>query len=893
MAKKYSSSRWNSAGNVGWRILVDYSGTSAKVYVDVVTTSSSASIWLRFNSGTNTCSKAAATYYSSNNGKSANLLGTISISETSTTKVTQTCSGSSWGGDINGTSSVTIPAQKASFNLNVLLPDGSEPYDTGAAGSVERSINGGSYARKYNEEASTYAIGTTFAYRNFTPGTGLHLASVSGVSPTNTTGPWSLTLNSGTTVTFQTAWNTYNIIVRKGTGIADITSPAWGWTGNYKQGTATHGDSLTINASCSTGYHWGSWSGTYSTSTQSYTFTVNKAVDVTANAVANTYTVAYNGNGATGGSTASSSHTYGSAKALTANGFTRTGYTFAGWNTKADGTGTNYSNQQSVTNLTSTNGGTVTLYAKWTINSYSVTIKPGSGTYAGSASNQTFSGNYNTTKSISYPTPPTGHVFAGYYTQGPLSGISTKEAIFQGGTGSFSVYNNSSNGTVTHTRESNTSVPNLSMGDSGVGHQIKIVKSAGTASPGCGGFVIHTSSAANKVYRHIIWAKIPKGYTINDHRNAIGAGGYSTWLTERKGTGDWYRYVYEVHTGASGNFSTFGHVALSADNGDNNAAVTWYVCASQITDVTSSLTYTYTSTSSIECFYAPLKSTITYNANGGSGAPASHDYTYASSGTTTLSSTEPTRTGYTFLGWSLSSTATSASYTAGQAWNLNNTGNYTLYAVWQINKYTIAYNANGGSSTPASGSYNYNSTQTLASAISKANTDSNITITITYNANGGSSAPSASTGTAVNTTPYTFNKWALNSTSGTQYAAGASYTVPAANSTFYALWNTGTTTRKSNPSITLSSTKPTKSGYNFKGWSTSSTATTATYSAGTAYTFSANTTLYAVWELAQANLYTKKSGAWEKGPAYVKVGGAWKTAKQVYTKVNGTWVLNK
>ena len=109
----------------------------------------------------------------------------------------------------------------------------------------------------------------------------------------------------------------------------------------------------------------------------------------------------------------------------------------------------------------------------------------------------------------------------------------------------------------------------------------------------------------------------------------------------------------------------------------------------------------------------------------------------------------------------------------------------------------------------------------------------------------------------------------------------------------YATWTTGTTTRKSNPSITLSSTKPTKSGYNFKGWSTSSTATTASYSAGTAYTFSANTTLYAVWELAQANLYTKKSGAWVKGPAYVKVGEAWKVAKQVYTKVNGAWVLNK
>ena len=83
--------------------------------------------------------------------------------------------------------------------------------------------------------------------------------------------------------------------------------------------------------------------------------------------------------------------------------------------------------------------------------------------------------------------------------------------------------------------------------------------------------------------------------------------------------------------------------------------------------------------------------TITYNANGGSGAPGNTTYTYASSGTTNLSSTVPTRTGYTFKGWSTSSTATSASYSAGQAWSRSNASNYTLYAVWQINTYTITF----------------------------------------------------------------------------------------------------------------------------------------------------------------------------------------------------------
>ena len=77
--------------------------------------------------------------------------------------------------------------------------------------------------------------------------------------------------------------------------------------------------------------------------------------------------------------------------------------------------------------------------------------------------------------------------------------------------------------------------------------------------------------------------------------------------------------------------------------------------------------------------------TITYNVNGGSGAPSSQSYTYDPNNDTVfyLSSTTPSRSGYTFLGWSLSSTATSASYSAGQRWGTHNANNYTLYAVWK------------------------------------------------------------------------------------------------------------------------------------------------------------------------------------------------------------------
>ncbi|NNC11751.1 hypothetical protein HII28_07665 [Planctomonas sp. JC2975] len=76
------------------------------------------------------------------------------------------------------------------------------------------------------------------------------------------------------------------------------------------------------------------------------------------------YTVAFDGNGATGGATASQKLTTGLAAGLTVNGYTRAGYGFAGWATSPTGP-IAYTNGESVKDLTTTNGATVTLYAVW------------------------------------------------------------------------------------------------------------------------------------------------------------------------------------------------------------------------------------------------------------------------------------------------------------------------------------------------------------------------------------------------------------------------------------------------------------------------------------------------------------------------------------------------
>lgn len=127
---------------------------------------------------------------------------------------------------------------------------------------------------------------------------------------------------------------------------------------------------------------------------QGKTYTIQQKNRVYGNTVANgidytitisipyiTYTISYNGNGHSGGSTASSSHTYNTAKNLTTNGFYKTGHSFAGWATSSGG-GIQYTNGQSVKNLTTVNGATITLYAKWNANTYTITYNANNGVNA-------------------------------------------------------------------------------------------------------------------------------------------------------------------------------------------------------------------------------------------------------------------------------------------------------------------------------------------------------------------------------------------------------------------------------------------------------------------------------------------------------------------------------
>ena len=90
--------------------------------------------------------------------------------------------------------------------------------------------------------------------------------------------------------------------------------------------------------------------------------------------------------------------------------------------------------------------------------------------------------------------------------------------------------------------------------------------------------------------------------------------------------------------------------------------------------------------------------TLAYDPQGGTGQPGNQTGNAASN--VTVSSTYRHVTGYTFTGWDTAANGSGTDYAGGATYTLPNSGTDTLYAQWQINTVTLAYDPQGGTGQP-------------------------------------------------------------------------------------------------------------------------------------------------------------------------------------------------
>jgi len=287
------------------------------------------------------------------------------------------------------------------------------------------------------------------------------------------------------------------------------------------------------------------------------------------------------------------------------------------------------------------------------------------------------------------------------------------------------------------------------------------------------------------------------------------------------------------------------------------------------------------------------KRTVTFSANRATSGTAPITITADSGSAIALPNQGSlTRSGYYFHSWNTDSSGTGEYYDIGDYYTL--TGDVTLYAMWALIQYTVTFDDNGRTVTPASGTtgtgwtlaslptptrdcHTFNGWFTAATGGTQVTTGrvysqndtvyarwTRNTYTITFNANGGSVTPTSGTTNASGTltslpTPtragYTFNGWYTAATGGTQVTIGTEF---CANTTIYAQWTLITYTVTFIAGGTASPTTgttgegwklaslptPIRTGYTFDGWYTTTTGGTAVT---TSTVFIANTTIYARW----------------------------------------------
>ena len=484
-----------------------------------------------------------------------------------------------------------------------------------------------------------------------------------------------------------------------------VTYLANGGTGSYVDSDIPAGSQYTIkdlNATgiSRTGYTFTGWNTEANGGGTAYqpgdNITVNSDIALYAQWTANpgTFSVTYNPNGGTGGTTDGgiTAGTQYTVKSDTQAGVTRTGYTFAGWNTEAGGGGTAY---QAGDNITVNSD--VTLYAQWTANpgTFSVTYNPNGGT-GGITDGGIAPGTQYTVKSDTEANVTrTGYTFTGWNTEAGGGGtayqagdnitVNSDVTLYAQWTPlpTFSVTYNPNGGTGGTTDADITS---------GTQYTVKSDTEAGVTRTGYtftgwnteaggGGTAYQAGSdltVTGDVTLYAQWTPLP---TFSVTYSPNGGTGGTTDADITSGT------QYTVKSDTDVGVTRTGYTFASWNTAANGSGTT-YQAGNNLT-VTADVT--------LYAQWTPLPTfSVTYNPNGGTGGTTDADIT---SGTqyTVKSDTDVgvTRTGFTFAGWNTEAGGGGTSYQAGS--DLTVTGDVTLYAQWTpLPTFSVTYNPNGG-----------------------------------------------------------------------------------------------------------------------------------------------------------------------------------------------------
>ena len=566
-----------------------------------------------------------------------------------------------------------------------------------------------------------------------------------------------------------------------------------GTSGAISNGSFNLGTPLTLPTPSRTNYTFNGWYDTTTAGTLigvgGASYSPASSTTIYARWVGVSYTITYYGNGATSGTvpSAGSFTAGGSAYSVLGNtgSLDRTGYTFGGWDTSTAGNGTAYA-----VNASYSGNANLNLYAKW--NPVARTV-----TYAG------------TTSSGSLPAQLTNRFIGDTFTVSSASGFTRSGFAFTGWSDGSNLYAAGSTYTVS------TGDVTLTAQWSAVSYSVTYLANGGSGTlptqanlSNSETFTVAANPLSRTGYTFVAWndgsANFAPGATYT--MSAANTSLIAQWTA----TGYTITYSGNGSDGGSapttGNYVTGGapySVALNTYTKTGYTFTGWKSAAG--TDYAPGDGYASTSNLVLTAQWAPKVIAISYNTNGGTGsAPVSSNWTYDTATAATLAAgTGLAKLGYSFGGWSASASATTGSTTDTPSSSL------TYYAVWTPVTYTVTYNAGtGGSGTaPTEAGKTLGATFALASG-------------------SGLTPPSPTNGGA---TTYSFAYW----NDGTSnYAAGATYTMPAGNVNLAAQWiaiynvtynaNGGSTSIASvqlaqNDSMTVG-VAATRDGYTFGKW---------------------------------------------------------------------------